>query len=494
MISHEQESRVIVLFSEKGMSIGDIAKEFKIHRETVRRILSRRGFQEEALKSLHRGMIFPFIPFIRETLEKYPNMNAARLWNMCCDLGYKGGSDHFRAQIRTLRPKKIAEAFLALRTLPGEQAQVDWGHFGKIKVGKAERKLSAFVMVLSWSRKVYLEFFFDQKLHSFLEGHNNAFQAFGGIAQTLLYDNLKSVVIERDGDIIKFNRDFRDYAENVGFKPQPVGVRKGNEKGRVERAIRYIRGNFFEGRVFKDIHDLNNQARDWCQKEASMRRKPDDPSLTIAEALSVERISLMPIPHPLPIAEESYTVRVKKIPYISVDGNEYSVPHILVTQIVTVSLSRDIVKVLVNGEIVAKHKRSYNRKERIEDENHIEALRQQKSLSQPLSRGHELKNLLPSFSDYLSVLVENEKNMGSEIASISRLVDSYGPQEVNKAIEEVILGGTVHSGLVTLILDRVRFESQSQIPLPVVGLEDHPKLQNITVKTHNIASYDVLGE
>jgi transposase len=494
MISHEKENKAVVLFSEQGMNIGEIAKEMKIHRETVRRILARRGFQEEVLKGLHRGMIFPFIPHIREALKKDPKLSAANLWRKCRDLGYEGGQDHFRAQIRTLRPKKIAEAFLALHTLPGEQGQVDWGHFGKVKVGNAERKLSAFVMVLSWSRRIYLEFFYDQKLHSFLEGHNKAFQIFGGVPQTLLYDNLKSVVIERDGDIIHFNRDFKDYAEKVGFKPQPVGVRKGNEKGRVERAIRYIRGNFFAGIEFKDIDDLNEQAREWCEKEAMLRRKPDDPSLTISNALSIERKSLMPIPFPLPPAEEIFTARVKKTPYISVDGNTYSVPHLLVMELVTVSLSRDFVKVLVNGSIMAEHRRSYHRDKCIENKDHIEALRQQKALSQPVTRGQELQSLLPSFSDYLTAAIESGKNIGSEIAAISRLVDSYGSKLVNQAIEEVILSGTVHSGLVTLILDRNRFESQVQVPLPVVGLENNPKLQNINVKPHDIASYDALGE
>jgi len=191
------------------------------------------------------SILDPFLPFMRETLEKYPSITASRMWRMCTERGYKGGQDHFREVTSRLRPRKIPEAFLRLSTLPGEQGQVDWAHFGKIKIGRIERPLVAFVIVLSYSRQIFLSFHMSQETGVFLAAHEAAFQAFGGVPRVLLYDNLKSAVIERLGEYIRMNERMLAFASHYRFEPRPVGVRKGNEKGRVERAIGYIRSSFF---------------------------------------------------------------------------------------------------------------------------------------------------------------------------------------------------------------------------------------------------------
>ena len=380
MIPHDLEHKVVLKYKEDGWTFRRIAKEYRIHVTTVKRILSGRGFLAEVLQSHNKGMIVPFIPFIRQTFEKHPKMAASCLWQLCRDRGYKGGPDHFRAQVRYLRPTKLPEAYLALNVLPGEEAQVDWGCFGKVMVGQAERRLSCFVMVLSWSRKLHIEFFYDQKLHSFLEGHNNAFKRFGGVPKVILYDNLKSVVLERDGDAIRFNPEFMDYVQTVRFEPRPVGVRKGNEKGRVERAIRYVRDNFFAGREFRNLEDLNEQAEKWITQYSDERRCPQDGSLSVAQAHAIERDNLMKVIE-LPPPESVNIARVRKTPYITVDGNEYSVPSRFVTKQVAVRLSRDWLRVYYNGEKIAEHSRCYNKRCRIEELSHIEELRKYKALA-----------------------------------------------------------------------------------------------------------------
>jgi len=117
-----------------------------------------------------------------------------------------------------------------------EQAQVDWASFGTVMVGRARRALSCFVMTLSWSRALYLEFFFDQTMENFLRGHVNAFASFHGSARILLYDNLKLAVLEGRGSLIHFNPRLLELAGHYHFEPKPCQVRAGNQKGRVERA------------------------------------------------------------------------------------------------------------------------------------------------------------------------------------------------------------------------------------------------------------------
>ena len=160
---------------------------------------------------------------------------------MVRERGYRGSPDHFRHLIACHRPRPQAEAYLRLRCLPGEQAQVDWGHFGHLEIGRARRPLMAFVMVLSYSRQIFLRFFLDARMENFLRGHVAAFTAWNGVPRVLLYDNLKSAVLERRGDAIRFHPTLLGFAGHYRYEPRPVAVARGNEKGRVERAIRYVR-------------------------------------------------------------------------------------------------------------------------------------------------------------------------------------------------------------------------------------------------------------
>lgn len=168
---------------------------------------------------------------------------------------YPGRPDHFRHLIARHRPRPKAEAYLRLATLPGEQCQIDWGHFGHLEMGRARRPLMAFVAVLSWSREIFLRFYLGAPMENFLRGHVEAFTAWGGCPRVALYDNLKSAVLERQGAVIRFNPMLLALAGHYRFEPRPVAVARGNQKGRVERAIRTIRDAFFAGRRFRDIDD-----------------------------------------------------------------------------------------------------------------------------------------------------------------------------------------------------------------------------------------------
>jgi transposase len=145
-----------------------------VHHTTVQRVLAQAGIPLERLAA-RPSVADPYIPFITDTLTKYPRLCASRVFEMVRERGYPGGPDHFRRVVARLRPRPPAEAFLRLRTLPGEQAQVDWAHFGKVTIGRASRRLYAFVMVLAWSRAIFLRFYLSAAMPSFLRGHVEAF-------------------------------------------------------------------------------------------------------------------------------------------------------------------------------------------------------------------------------------------------------------------------------------------------------------------------------
>lgn len=493
MISHMLEQKILFLYLHEKWGVGSIAKHLHLHHSTVKRILVQSGKTEESFHYGRKSILEPFMVYMRECLEKYPDICASRLWQMCVERGYPGKQDHFRSVVARLRPRKTQEAFLRLSALPGEEAQVDWGHFGHVQVGKARRPLYAFVMVLSWSRQIFLEFFFEQRMHAFLEGHNNAFEFFSGIPRVLLFDNLKSVVINRVGEAIQFNETFLSYASKVGFEPRPVSIRRGNEKGRVERSIRYIRDNFFAARQFDSLENLNAQAREWMITLAGKRKCPHDKDLTVQQAFQQEKEILRPITVPLPNTEESILVRVPKTPYIRFDGNDYSVHPDAVCQSVRVLISKNSLLVTDGDRNLAIHERCYDKGKTFEDPSHIELLREKKKMAQTSSTIGTLEYAVPQTKEFLNHLAKIGGNIGSAVISLHKFLAKYGPDALILAVKEAILAQTFHTGAVGFILNRQIAQKNESTPFPVT-LPDNPKIKNIVVNPHALKNYDNLGE
>jgi transposase len=178
-IAPDLEAQILRYYHVEKWRVGTIARQLHVHGGTVRRVLAQAGLPRTG--AVQRPSQFDaYLPFIRQTLEKFPTLTASRLYMMVRERGYRGGPDHFRHLIGLHRPRPSREAYLRLRTLPGEQGQVDWGHFGHLDIGRARRPLMAFVMVLSWSRQIFLRFYLDARMENFLRGHVGAFEAWSG--------------------------------------------------------------------------------------------------------------------------------------------------------------------------------------------------------------------------------------------------------------------------------------------------------------------------
>lgn len=490
-LSAELEAQIRRYYYAEKWTSGTICRQLGVHHNTVQRILAQDGVPRAA-RLVRPSQVDAYLPFMLETLQKFPRLRASRLYAMVCERGYAGGEDHFRHQVAQIRPRPMAEAFLRLRTLPGEQAQIDWGHFGTLTIGRATRPLMAFVAVLSYSRQIVLRFCLDARMESFLRGHEAAFAAWNGVPRVLLYDNLKSAVLERHGDAIRFHPTLLAFAGYYRYEPRPVAVARGNEKGRVERAIRYVRDNFFAARTYRDLDDLNAQATAWCNGPAADRPCPEDRDHHVRAVFERERTHLMALPdNPFP-TDEQVAVRIGKTPYARFDRNDYSVPHTQVLRTLTVLASPTEVRVVDGSRVLACHPRSYDRGAQIEDAAHIDALVKQKSAARSHRSVDRLAATVPASSVLLTQAAARGEPLGAITAALLRLLDEYGVDEVSAAIDEALAREVPHPNAVRIALERRREQRGSPPPIGL-PLSDAVRRRDPAVRTHPLSGYDSLA-
>ena len=486
------ETQILRYYHAEKWTVGTIARQLHVHHSVVRRVLAQAGLPRMGAAQ-RPSPIDGYVQLIQETLAKFPSLTASRLFAMVHERGYRGSPDHFRHLVAEHRPRRPAEAYLRLRSLPGEQAQVDWAHFGHLQIGRARRPLMAFVMVLSHSRQVFLRFFLDARMESFLRGHVGAFTAWNGVPRVLLYDNLKSAVLERRGDAIRFNPTLLSFAGHYRFEPRPVAIARGNEKGRVERAIGYIRGAFFAARRFTDLDDLNAQADDWSRGLAADRRCPAEPERTVREVFAEEALHLLPLPDdPAPLLER-VAVKVGKTPYVRFDLNDYSVPHTHIRRTLTVLADTHELRIVDGAQVLACHRRSYDRGAQIEQTEHLQALIEQKRAARQHRATDRLVQVAPASQELLVRAAERGANLGVITNGLTRLLDRYGAADLQAAIREALERDVPHPNAVRLALERRR-EQRGEAPPIDIDLPADVRARDAPVQPHALETYDQLKD
>jgi transposase len=491
MISDEQRARIRRLFFAEHWKVGTIVAELGVHHDAVHHAIESRSFLAPALR-LRAMMLDPYRDFIHVTLEQYPRLRATRLHEMLRDRGYNGSVFPVRRFVARMRPSR-SEAFLRLSVLPGEQAQVDWASFGSITIGRAKRGLSCFLMVLSWSRALFARFYLDQTTESFLCGHRAAFDAFAGVPRTILYDNLKSAVLEREGDLIRFHPRILDLAGHYHFAPRPCAVARGNEKGRVERRVRDLREAFFAARPFHSIEDLNAQLDAWIDRVQRARLVPADPDQRIVrDALVEERARLLPLPEHPASTDLVRVVIAGKTPYIRFDRNDYSIPHTHVRKTLTVVASETVVRVLDGPIEIASHVRSYDARQQLEDERHLAALTHYKRKAREHRGRNRLFAVCPAAKAFLGEIALHGGHLGGTTSRLLRLLDLYGAPALDAAIHDAHERGAFRAESVAHVLDQRR-RADGQKPVITVALPDDPRVRDQVVHPHNLDDYDNLA-
>jgi transposase len=490
MITPEQHAEIRRLYYGEHWKVGTIAAALGVHHDTVRGAIAR------DTQGLRRGtcrvtMLDPYLPFIRDTLAHYPRLRATRLFEMVKSRGYPGSVVQLRRWVRLIRPAATAMVYRRLTTLAAEEAQVDWGAFGSIRIGRGVRPLSGFVMVLSYSRAMFALFTVDQTLESFLRGHVEALAAFQGVARTLVYDNLRSAVLERAGAAIRFHPRLLELAGHYHFAPRPCTPGRGNEKGKVERQISYLRQAFFAARTFVDVDDLNAQFRRWRDTVAHQRPHPEHRDCTVAEVLAEEQPRLLPLPaHPFETAVMR-TVTSGKTPYVRFDRNSYSIPHTHVRRPLTLLASPTAVRLLAGAEEIARHPRSYDTNQVIEQEAHVAGLVAVTRQSNPSTARDRLRVAVPATTTLLERLAAGGEPLRHHVARLLTLLDDYGSQELAAAIAQALDRDALGAGAIAHILETRRRQRGLRPPMPM-ALPDRPGVRDLDITPHRLETYDAL--
>jgi transposase len=490
VISTELLATIRRLFYAEHWKIGTIASQLGLHRDTVRGALEVNRLNRS--RPLRASRLDPYFDFIRKTLEDYPRLRATRLFQMIQDRGYSGSVVQLRRLVARLRPIPH-EAFLRLTTFAGEQAQVDWADFGRVLVGRAQRRLSCWVLRLSFSRMLYLEFYFDQSLENFLRGHVRAFHALGGVPRVILYDNLKSAVLERRADLVHFHPRLLELCAHYHFRPQPCRPRRPNEKGGVERAIQDIRHSFFAARPFTTLADFNQKALAWRDNIVLRRPWPGDSSRTVAQAFEQEKPRLLPLSaHPFD-CDLLTPVCSRKTIYIRFDRNDYSIPPEAVGRPLSLVASDTTVRILDGASLIAQHRRSYDRDECIETPAHKDALLELKRKALGSTPSSRLLSAAPESREFIDRAFEKGESAATLTAQLLRLLDDYGESDLRAAIQQALERNTPRASSVAYLLKKRHTQRQRPPALPV-HLHHRPELGDLHVKPHSPETYDELSD
>ena len=492
MIDLETHARIRRLFYAEHWKIGTIARELGLHHDTVSRAVGTDRFN--SAKTLRPSATDPYADFIRDVLTKHPRLRATRIYQMIRDRGYTGSIVQLRRFVACVRPTQ-KEAFLRLRTFPGEEGQVDWANFGEVTIGRARRRLSCFVITLSYSRALYLEFFFDQRMESFLRGHIHAFEDWQGLPRILVYDNLRSVVVERRNDDVHFHPQILELCAHYHFAPRPCQVGAGNQKGRVERAIRYIRESYFAARPFTTLEDFNRQALQWRDREAHKRLWPGGDHRTVEEAFMEEKPRLLPLPAHRFDSDLLVPVKPGKTIYVRFDLNDYSIPPDALDRRKQLMLaaSESTIRILDGNQEIARHRRSYDRRQQILNPDHQEELLKEKRKALGSTRGSRLSEAVPESEALLDAAFARGESASRQTTQLLNLLDLYGAGELRDAICEALDRKTPRASSVAFILNQHRRFRKRRVPVPV-DLSRYPELEHLSVTPHNLETYDDLAK
>jgi transposase len=474
----------------EGKSIRQVARDFNLHRHTVNKMLEYSvppGYQRQ--QPPRRPKLDPYTGIIDQILQsdqarpKKQRHTAQRIFQRLKEEhGFSGQYTIVKDYVRQHRTSS-QEMFVPLAHPPG-QAQADFGE-AQVIIDGVLRKSHYLVVDLPYSDTYYVRAYPAETTEAFCDGHNRAFSFFGGVPQTILYDNTKLAVTQILGDgKRKLTRVFSELLSHYLFDTRFGRPGKGNDKGKVESLVGYVRRNLFVPLpAFQSFEALNAYLEAQCQKRLGQRVKGH--IQTIGEGLEQERESLLQLPQTLYDASDKEARRVSSLSLVRYQGNDYSVPVAYGHREVLVRGYVHQVVISCGDQVIAQHTRAYEKGDFVYDPVHYLPLLERKvgALDQaaPLA-GWELP---PEF-DTLRRLLESRmgKRGKREYVQVLRLMETFTQQEVYQGVRDALQLGTIGFDAVKHLL-LCRMESRP----PRLDLAEYPYLPRARVETTSVKVY-----
>lgn len=478
------------LFSIEKLSRSAIAERLGLHRRTIRRALASDSPPSRAPAPPKHAKLDPYRPYLQDRLKQYPELSGAKLLIEIRRLGYTGGYTQLKDHLASLRPKP-PQAFLRIETLPGEQAQVDWANCGTIRIGSALRKLSCFVMVLSYSRMLYLEFTLSQCIEDFLAAHLNAFKFFQGLPKKILYDNLKTVVLSRVGREIRFNPRFTDFAGYHLFEPIPCAVAQAHQKGKIESGIKFIRSSFLAGRAITSWWDLNRDAASWRDDVANVRIHGTTRERPV-DRWAREHPLLQPLPPRDYDTSVIRPVQATHQAFVLFDANAYSVPWQFARKKgLTLKATHHEVRIFDVERLLATHARSFEKHQYFEKPEHRQGLLASRKAAPAAKSVDAFQALGETAKLYLDGLLHAELHLPFHVQKILGFVDLYGKTEVLQAIDHALKFNAFGAHYIQNIITQQRAK-RGLAETPPITIAKKPAWTQLSVEEQDLSLYDDL--
>ncbi len=488
MIDYQTYCKIHDHHERQGLSIAQTARALGLHAETVAKWVKRPRYEARCAPA-RVSRLDPFKGLIVRWLNTHP-YSAQQIFQRLQEAGFQGGRTIVRDYVRSMRPPR-REAFLKLSFAPGECAQVDWGEYGSIGVGGTRRRLSFFVMVLCYSRLMYVEFTVSQTMEHFLACHEHAFAALNGVVAKVMVDNLKSAVLQRlAGEAPLFNARYLDFARHFGFDIVACNVGRANEKGRVENGVGYVKKNFLNGLELSQFNAINAAARIWLDTVANVRVHGETHQRPL-DLFELERAHLKGLNALAYDSARSFSVRASSQFRITLDTNHYSVPAQFASQRLSVKAYPERVCIYHDHQLIARHTRSYDRYQDIEDPDHPQALLAQRRNAREQRLLMRFLALSPKAQAYYEGLEQRRLNPRHHVRKIVALAEIYGEDVLARAIEDGLAFHAFSCEYITNLLEM----RNRKLPEPgALTLTRNQDLLDLEIEPPDLSAYEVNDE
>lgn len=480
MIDRRTIFEIYRMFQE-GYKIRQIARALRLSRESVQRYLDNPNPPRPVV--VRTSKLDPFKDEIQRLLEQAPSASGAVLLQRLRSQGYTGGRSILGEYLQQIRPKK-KRAYIRFESAPGEQFQIDWGHFGSLTYGKTPRKLYGLAVIEAHSRLLYGEFTHSQKQDALHQGLLNAFRFFQGTPREIVTDNMLTAVLEREGSLVRFNEAFLEFLRPFRITPRACHPYQPHEKGKIEKGgIHYIRHNFWPLRSFTNLMDVNRQFRHWLDSQANSRlhnTTGDKP---------VDRFNpqaLQPLPEFSPDCRETLSLKVHSDFAVRFDGNFYSVPPWAIGKTIILKADSQTVTLYHHDKTLAIHPRCWEKRQRRELPAHREAAFKRRpqewlatEVSAFISLGEEAKAFLEGLSHTGQPIKKN-------LAKLLALKNRFGTPLLIQALKRAMAHQAYGAHYVENILHQEKSPKQDHPPVQL----QRQDLNRIRLEEPLLAEYD----